>query len=166
MKKTIILLVLFLSMISLSCDKEYKFFGFDIEETINLEFDAGINENIQDHELELYFNKLIDEYNSSSEKVEEITIESVIINTDDPYNINSLTMMIGAEGENQAILANTDSVDIGSSYLKLAVSDEPMDKYIKKSTITINTIGTLYNAPEEKLNLPVKLRFRVLTYVK
>lgn len=166
MKKTAFLLLAFITISSLSCDKDYKIYGFDIEETIQLVFEPGETQVLNEESIELNIEQLFKEENTSADLVEKITIENVHFSYEDYSVLHSIVMTISAEGQDAILFASNDSIDYNSGNVDIDVTDELMDDYIKSSKITITTVANSNYSYTEQKTLTAHLRFRVITYVK
>jgi len=172
MKKTAILLSVLIIILTISCKKEYRFYGFDVKKTITLEIPAQTQEFDIESSVELYIEKLFEDKGTSADLVEEITIEDVIIEGKDYDIIDTIALYISAEGLSKIPLADSHDAEIDNNIFdetyeaKLKVTDEKMDDYVKASSIKINSVGKLIFPAAQNETIEINLRFRVLTYVK
>ena len=177
MKKTAILLAL-LIIFSFSCNKKYKFYAFYIEKDVEFTIPAGTeglteieldNQQILTKSADIFAEKF-----TSADLVEEITIESVYVDSSSYSNINDLDIYISAQGEDEILLANNDSTNIFYrisglqflEYIELKSTTDQLDEYIKSDKITVITKGTLFQGITQKKDITLHMRFLVKTYVK
>ena len=177
MKKTAILLV-FLILISFSCNKKYRFYAFYIEKQVEFTIPHGtVGSTVIDFDnQELLTNSaaVFEEKFSDPDLIEEITIESAYLDSSKYRNFNDLDIFISAEGQDEVLLANNDSTNIffrvsGLQYLEyveLKSTPDQLDEYIKSDKITVRTTGELIEETTKDIGITVHLRFLVKTYVK
>ena len=183
MKKTAILLTI-LILISFSCNKKYRFYAFDIKESVTIEIPLDSSEDFETTvSIDLGIDKLLESKGTEAEMIEEISIEEVCLPSGDYTIFNDLVLFISTASTNETMLANNDSTDsvydfnTGNYITKLAVSEDRMDDHVKVSKINIKTIAKLDTALIDDLygdlpgdlfhfDITYNLRFRVQTYVK
>ncbi len=177
MKKTAILLV-FLILISFSCNKKYKFYAFYIEKKVEFTIPHGTaGSSVMDFDIqELLTNSaaVFEDKSTSSDLIYEITIESAYLDSSIYSNFNDLDIYITTEGQNEVLLANNDETNIfyrvsGTQYLEyveLKATTDLLDEYIKSDKITVRTTGELFEEIVKDIGITIHLRFLVKTYVK
>ncbi|MCD4792067.1 MAG: hypothetical protein K8R54_02450 [Bacteroidales bacterium] len=179
MKKTAILLA-FLILISFSCNKKYRFYAFDIKETIEYQIPGNSSENFNIiNELELNIERIFEQEGTEADMVEEISVEEVSFAIGQYQLFNDLKVYISTAKTDETLLASNDSagVDYSGDLVKLAVTENLIDDHIKASLVNIKTQAildtvaienALLGLPDSMVAFPItyNLRFRVQTYVK
>ena len=171
MKKTALLLSAIIALTFFSCKKEYRFYGFDIEETISVNIPKdSINFNTEES-IDIYFDNILEEKGSSAELVESISFEDITLSEGDYLKINEAEFHISAEGMDKLLVAaESDSTFQTFGYTgfvyKIPGINEHVTDYVKKSKINFFVEGDLLTAQEDDISLEFTFRFRVFTYVK
>ncbi len=165
MKKTAILLSL-LVMISLSCDKSYKFYAFYIEKTVEVELNGSeINfETTQD--VNVSIDNILEAHDTKADLVEEITIEEISMTEANFDMFNDFELFINAEGLTETLIASSDSADVYYDGVLLKVSEDKLDDYIIAPIFNMKTLGQLTTSHSQPIIVKFNLRFLVKTYVK
>ena len=170
MKKVLFVFAL-LAVVSISCNKKYKFYGFDVTKDINIPVPIDVFEVDSVYAIDLFIENVFATHDTKSELVEQITIEDVSVNAVGYNHFSDLKFYISNDTQQEILLAKNDTIDYYFDYftqtskVKLNQTEALMDSYVKESKIYIRVSGELPTA----LNLPssatVNLRFRVLTYI-
>ncbi len=169
MKKTAIIVLILMMIISFSCKKEYKFYSFYITKSIEFSIPIDATSNFEDIQtVNLKIDKKFETENTKESLVEEITIEEVTIDggSYSYFRDNDFKVFISSENTSKELLASNEGIAYSSGTAKLKVSENSMKEHVKASTISIITNGTLNNSPESSVKAIYNIRFRVKTYVK
>jgi len=170
MKKVLFVFAL-LALLSGSCNKKYKYYGFDITKDISVSVPVDVFEIDSVYTFDLFIDNVFVTHDTKSELVEQITIEDVSLNAVGYNHFSELEFYISTDTQQEVLLASNDTVDYyfndvtQTTMVKLNQTDALMDSYVKESKIYIRVSGELPSA----LNIPssayVNIRFRVLTYI-
>jgi len=162
MKKAVILLTV-LIFISFSCKKEYKFYAFYMNKTVEITYPVSESTgfDISSEIVDIYSERIFETEGTTAELVEEITLEEADIVSATDYKFNSLELLISAEGVIEQSLAKTNE----GEYI-LIPSTEKMDDFIKASKFTIRTVGEYDGNQTDANKVTYNLRFLVKAYVK
>lgn len=162
MKKAVVLLTA-LIFISLSCKKEYKFYAFYMNKTIEITYPASGETafDVSSTIVDIHAENTLEQEGTSADLVEEIIIEEIDIVPASDYNFNTLELFISSEGVTEKSLAKTNEGEYS-----LILSTENMDDFVKASKFTIRTVGEYEGSQSEATTVTYNLRFLVKTYVK
>ncbi len=166
MKKIAILLSL-LVMVSLSCDKSYKFYAFYIEKTVDVQFESGSFGDFEiTQDVNVAIERVLEDHDTDADLIEEITIEEISLREVLFDDFNELNLFISAEGITETSLATSDTTVTSFDVTSLNVSTEIMDDYVKSPTFSLRTSAQLSSSHSPAFAVPLNLRFLVKTYVK
>jgi hypothetical protein len=170
MKKVLFVFAL-LALLSISCNKKYKFYGFDITKDISVSVPVDVFEVDSVYTFDLFIDNVFETHDTKSELVEQITIEDVSINAVGYNHFSDLKFYISTDTQQEVLLAKNDTIDYYFDYatqttkVKLNQTEALMDSYVKESKIYIRVSGKLPTALNIASSASVNLRFRVLTYI-
>jgi hypothetical protein len=160
-----------LAILSVSCNKKYKFYGFDITKDIAISVPVDVFEIDSVYAIDLFIDNVFATHDTKSELVEEITIEDVSVNAPGYNHFSELDFYISTDNQQEVLLAQNDTVDYFYNYatqstmVKLNETEALMDDYVKESKIYIRVSGELPTALNIPSSASVNFRFRVLTYI-
>ncbi len=171
MKRTFIVFALFFILFG-SCNKKFKFYGFDIEKSLIFQVPVGVNEMDTAQSIDLYIDNVFETHDTEADLFEKITIEEVIVDGVGYNNFSDLTFYISANNESEIVLSKNDSIEYeydlytGAYGVNQNETNATMNNYIKSSNIDIRIEGVIPDPLTIASSATVNLRFRVLTFIK
>lgn len=171
MKKAALLFMVIITVLSISCNKEYKFYGFDIEKPVTVQIPANTRDFNNEQTIDIKYEDILTEQGTTADLVQEITLEDITINENNYLKLDTVVFSISAEGKDKIFVA-TDS---DSTYMtfntagfvyKIPAINKSVKEYVEKSKLNFFIDGSLLASETSAVNLNFIFRFRILTYVK
>jgi hypothetical protein len=171
MKKVVFGLTLLIIVIS-SCTKKYRFYGFDVKETIlqDIPIDVFIIDSVYTFDLKI--DDVLHAHDTELGLVDKIIIEEVLVDGVGYNKFSELKFYISNDTLQWVVLARNDTVDYiynevtGDYTVSLNETEALMDTYVKESKINIRVIGELPTPLHLPSSATITIRFRVFAYVK
>jgi hypothetical protein len=171
MKKGVFGLVI-LILICASCTKKFRFYGFDIKESIVLPIPIDSFHIDSVYTFKFNIDEVLAAHDTESGLVDSIMIEEVAVDGFGYNKFHELKMYISTETQPQVVLCRNDTVEYiydeqtGDYTVSLNETDAPMDKYVKESETKIRVIGKLPTPLHIPSQATITFRFRVYAYIK